>query len=204
LHGEDTLEKSIQQIGFNVDDVTDVFLTHLHFDHCGGGVKYNSARTKLELAFPRATYWSNESHWKWATEPNSREKASFLKENIIPIQESGQLKFVNSPLEQLGFELEIVDGHTEKQMLPIIPYKGKKIIFMADLIPSLAHLPIPYVMGYDVRPLLSLQEKERVLKKAADEGWILFFEHDAINECCNLQYTEKGIRSNDIFKLNHF
>ena len=204
LHGNDSLEKSLHKAGFSFEDITDVFLTHLHFDHCGGSVKYSdSAKTKLEPTFKNATYWSNPQHWRWATEPNSREKASFLKENILPIKESGQLKFIENTNEFIpGFELLFVDGHTEKMMLPVITYKNKKILYTADLIPSVGHLPIPYVMGYDVRPLETLKEKTIILDKAAKEDWILFFEHDGINECCSLELTEKGVRKNETFKLD--
>ncbi len=202
LHGEDTLEKSIQKAGFSLDDITDVVLTHLHFDHCGGAVSYSDDRSKLQLTFKNAVYWSNSDHWKWAVEPNPREKASFLKENILPIQESGHLKFVMDPLRDLGIEIIVVNGHTEKQMLPVIYYKGRKLIFAADLIPSIAHIPIPYVMGYDVRPLLTLEEKQLILTNAVQENSILFFEHDAVHECCTLQFSEKGIRAKESFKLS--
>lgn len=204
LHGEGSLEKSIKQAGFSFEDVTDVFLTHLHFDHCGGGVKYKNSDGALKLVFPNATYWSNADHWKWATEPNAREKASFLRENILPMQESGHLKFVElgapSPFSQ--FDIIYADGHTDKQMLPVIPYKGKKIVFVADLLPSVGHLPIPYVMGYDTRPLLTLEEKIAFLNKAAEEEYVLFFEHDAVNECCTVKHTEKGVRLAETFKLS--
>lgn len=203
LHGSDTLEKSIIAAGFHPDEITDVFLTHLHFDHCGGSIKYaDSQKTKLIPAFKNATYWSNPSHWKWATEPNAREKASFLKENILPIQESGQLKFIENQKEFLpGFEIEYAYGHTEAMMLPLLTYKGTKFLYMADLIPSVGHIPIPYVMGYDIRPLNTLEEKQRLLSKAIAEGWNLFFEHDPVNECCNLEKTDKGIRKGSLFPL---
>ncbi|MCC9138222.1 MBL fold metallo-hydrolase [Pontibacter silvestris] len=204
LHGDDTLEKSLTQAGFSFADITDVFLTHLHFDHCGGGVKYKNSDRALELVFPNATYWSNGDHWKWATEPNAREKASFLKENILPMQESGHLKFVDveatSPFPQ--FDIIYADGHTDKQMLPIISYKGRRIVYVADLLPSVGHLPLPYVMGYDTRPLLTLQEKAAFLTKAADEDYVLFLEHDAVNECCTVKHTEKGVRLAETFTLN--
>lgn len=195
LHGDDTLLGSIRKAGFAPEDVTDVLLTHLHFDHVGGAVKYDSSRTRLELTFPNATYWSNESHWEWATEPNPREKASFLKENILPILDSGQLGFVDqamSPFENIDFIH--VDGHTEQMMLPVIRYQGKTIIYMADLIPSSAHIPLPWVMGYDVRPLLTMQEKEEVLRRAVDEQCILLFEHDATYEAALVEQTDKGVR----------
>jgi len=203
LHGDASLQSSLKQAGFSADDVTDVFLTHLHFDHCGGGVQYNQSGG-LELVFKNANYWTNQDHWKWATEPNAREKASFLKENILPMQESGHLKFVDqqapSPFSQ--FEIIYVDGHTDKMMLPVIPYKGKKLVFMADLLPSVGHLPIPYVMGYDTRPLLTLAEKEQFLTKAAAEKYVLFFEHDSVNECATVMQTEKGVRLEQTFKLS--
>lgn len=201
LHGDDTLEKSLKQHGFHSDDITDVFLTHLHFDHCGGSIKREN--DKLMPAFKNAQYWSNEQHWKWATEPNDREKASFLKENILPIQESGRLKFWNENTKELGnhFNIKQVFGHTDAMMLPKITYKDKTIVFMADLLPSAAHLPIPYVMAYDMFPLTTLNEKKSFLQEALTNDYILFFEHDPINECCNLISTEKGIRPNQFFKL---
>ena len=203
LHGDDSLEKSIKKQGFGLDDITDVFLTHLHFDHCGGSIRYtDSSKTKLEPVFKNAKYWSNSKHWDWATNPNPREKASFLKENIMPIKESGQLNFIDKECEWLpGFEVLIVNGHTEQMMLPLLKYKGTKVLFCADLIPSAGHLPIPYVMGYDVRPLETLKEKERILQKAVAENWTLFFEHDSVNECCSLINTERGIRAKDMTKI---
>ncbi|GHA58487.1 MBL fold metallo-hydrolase [Pontibacter akesuensis] len=203
LHGDTSLSKSLKQAGFSTEDVTDVFLTHLHFDHCGGGVKYKSSDGDLELVFPNATYWSNADHWEWATKPNAREKASFLKENILPMQESGHLQFVepNAPSPFSQFDILYADGHTDKMMVPIIPYKGKKVAYMADLLPSVGHIPLPYVMGYDTRPLLTLDEKAAFLKKAADEELVLFFEHDAVNQCCTVQHTEKGVRLKEAFKL---
>lgn len=200
LYGDDSLTKSFAKHGFTFDDVTDVFLTHLHFDHCGGSIKYtDTSKTKLELTFKNATYWSNTKHWEWATNPNPREKASFFKENMMPIKESGQLNFIDNEGEWLpGFEVLLVNGHTESMMLPLITYKETKVLFCADLIPSVGHLPIPYVMGYDVRPLETLKEKERILQKAVTENWTLFFEHDSVNECCNLLNTERGIRAKDV------
>lgn len=203
LHGDATLEKSLAAHGFGKDDITDVFLTHLHFDHCGGSVVWNRDKTGFEMNFKNATYWSNERHWKWAVEPNRREKASFLKENIIPIEESGQLKFVNeSEKWHPNIDLFFANGHTDAQMIPIIDYKDKKLAFMADLLPSVGHFPIPYVMGYDTRPLLTLDEKERFLKTAADKDYVLMFEHDSINECCTVQHTDKGVRADQTFKLS--
>lgn len=202
LHGDDSLIKSIHQAGFSENDITDMFLTHLHFDHCGGGVI--NKNDKLSLTFPKAQYWSNADHWKWATQPNPREKASFLKENILPMQESGQLKFVDinfaSPFMQ--FKIFFVSGHTDKMMIPMIPYKGKAICYMADLLPSVGHIPLPYVMGYDTRPLLTIEEKEAFLNEAADQGYVLFFEHDSQNECCTVKRTDKGVRLDRTFRLS--
>ncbi|MEO9004404.1 MAG: MBL fold metallo-hydrolase [Ginsengibacter sp.] len=202
LNGDDTLERSLKKYGFSKEDITDVFLTHLHFDHCGGAI--DKVGENLLPAFKNATYWSNEKHWQWATQPNDREKASFLKENIMPIKECGRLKFVDIQ-EGIQFAKNInvrfVNGHTQSMMLPQIKYKNRTIVYMADLLPSAAHIPIPYVMAYDTRPLETLIEKKLFLTEAQQNDYILFFEHDAKIECCNLQLTEKGIRSKDIFKL---
>lgn len=202
LHGNDTLDKSLAKHGFNRDDITDVFLTHLHFDHCGGSIKKEGE--KFVPAFKNAIYWSNERHWNWATAPNEREKASFLKENILPIQESGQLKFIENSLGDLMGNIEIVQafGHTDAMMLPKIQYKGKSIVFMADLLPSAAHIPIPFIMGYDMFPLTTLIEKKSFLKEAQENDYVLFFEHDPLIECCSLQLTEKGVRPKDYFNLS--
>ena len=203
--GDFTLEKSLKEKGFHKDDITDVFLTHLHFDHCGGAIQRDENRTGYEPAFKNATYWSNEKHWNWATKPNRREKASFLSENILPMQESGQLKFVGDPKEsfsngnELDFGIFFADGHTEKQMIPHIDYKGKKIVFMADLLPTAGHLPLPFVMGYDTRPLLTMPEKEKFLNMAADNNYYLFLEHDAHNPIITVKHTEKGVRLNECF-----
>jgi len=205
LHGNDTLQKSLNKYGFEMDDITDMVLTHLHFDHCGGSIKYNSNKTNLEPAFKNAKYYCNEKHWNWATQANSREKASFLKENILPIKGSGQLNFIDSQstlITDLSF-IE-VNGHTEGMMLPIIKYKESTLAYMADLIPSVGHLPIPFVMGYDVRPLETLKEKELILKTALDNDWTLFFEHDPTIECIKLERTEKGIRAKNNFLLSSF
>jgi glyoxylase-like metal-dependent hydrolase (beta-lactamase superfamily II) len=202
LHGNATLDSSLAALGFHRDDITDVFLTHLHFDHVGGAVVRDGER--LLPTFKNATYWSNEKHWNWAVYPNDREKASFLKENILPIQESGQLKFIDSH-EGVSFagniNVKFVYGHTEAMMLPLISYKDKQILYMADLLPSVGHLPMPYVMAYDMFPLKTLGEKKIILAEAMEKGYILFLEHDPVNECCTLQQTEKGIRLNEIFNL---
>jgi glyoxylase-like metal-dependent hydrolase (beta-lactamase superfamily II) len=204
LHGEDTLASSLKTAGFSPDDVTDMFLTHLHFDHCGGSIKYNANRNGFDTVFKNAVYWSNAEHWEWATKPNNREKASFLKENILPIHESGQLKFIEGESSlQLGENISIsyMRGHTDAMMIPKINYKGKTVAFMADLLPSTGHIPLPYVMGYDTRPLLTMTEKEKFFKQAADEEFILFLEHDSVNECCTLQHTDKGVRLKETFRL---
>jgi glyoxylase-like metal-dependent hydrolase (beta-lactamase superfamily II) len=199
LHGETDLIRSIHSAGFSEDEITDMFLTHLHFDHCGGGVRMNN--DKPELTFKNAQYWSTEDHWRWAINPNAREKASFLKENLLPMQESGQLKFVNETKPFSEFDIFYASGHTEKMMIPKIKVNGKVICYMADLLPSVGHIPLPYVMGYDVRPLITLEEKERFLNEAADNQYILFFEHDPVNECCTVKRTEKGVRLDQVFKL---
>lgn len=206
MNGTDSLTGNLEKLGFSKDDITDVFLTHLHFDHCGGAIQWNKDRTGFEPVFKNAIYWSTENHWKWATEPNPREKASFLSENILPIQESGQLQFVN----RIGnfttnvfpnFDVLFVDGHTESMMIPHIQYNGKTIVFMADLLPSTGHIPLPYVMGYDTRPLITMTEKELFLNTAAEKEFVLFLEHDSVNECCTLQQTEKGVRLKDTFRF---
>ena len=202
LFGNFSLESSLAKHGFHRDDITDVFLTHLHFDHCGGVIEWNSQKNLLQPAFKNAKFWSNDNHWKWASEPNPREKASFLKENINPIRESGQLNFItNNSLEQIGFNVLFMDGHTEKQMLPKLSYQGKTIVFMADLLPTIGHIPLPYVMGYDTRPLLTIKEKAIFLKEAADNNYYLFLEHDAYNEICTVQHTEKGVRLKETHKF---
>jgi glyoxylase-like metal-dependent hydrolase (beta-lactamase superfamily II) len=203
LNGNDSLSSSLNKYGFTEDDITDVFLTHLHFDHCGGSVKWNSTRNGYEPAFKNATYWSNEKHWEWATRPNAREKASFLKENILPIQESGHLKFLKEGDKIIeNFSVRFVSGHTEAMMLPVINYKNRPIIFCADLIPSSGHIPVPFIMAYDTRPLLTLEEKIVFLNDAVKNNAILFFEHDLETECCSLTATEKGVRVNERFPLS--
>ncbi len=214
LNGDETLDKSLAQKGFSRADITDVFLTHLHFDHCGGAIIRNG--DKLEPAFPNATYWSNAQHWEWAVNPNDREKASFLKDNILPIQHSGQLKFITHTLlddhdssgsfittnpEELPFSIHFVNGHTASMMLPVINYKNKTIVYMADLLPSIGHIPIPYIMAYDMFPLQTLKEKKTFLNHAVTNNYILFFEHDPAIECCELTYTEKGVRAGNSLLL---
>ena len=208
LWGNDSIDASLKKIGFHRDDITDVFMTHLHFDHCGGSIQWNKNKTGYEPAFKNAHFWSNKDHWQWATNPNNREKASFLKENILPMEESGQLKFTSLPNSEilknseLGFDIFFADGHTDKQMIPMIHYKGKTICFMADLLPTVGHLPLPFVMGYDTRPLLTLNEKEKFLNLAADNNYYLFLEHDAHNEIITVKHTEKGVRLNQVFTCN--
>ncbi|MEI6266208.1 MAG: MBL fold metallo-hydrolase [Sphingobacteriia bacterium] len=213
LNGNDSLESSLAQHGFSKNDITDVFHTHLHFDHCGGTIVREN--DQLIAAFPNAQFWSNAKHWDWAVNPNERERASFLKENILPIQETGKLEFVPTPLSDfdannlLGssdfikdISIRFVNGHTNSMMLPQINYKGRTIVYMADLLPSTAHIPLPYIMGYDMFPYTTLQEKKSFLKEAADNNYVLFFEHDPNNECCTVQETEKGIRVKEIFTLD--
>jgi glyoxylase-like metal-dependent hydrolase (beta-lactamase superfamily II) len=203
LHGDASLAKSLQQLGVHPTDITDVFLTHLHFDHCGGSVKYGS-HGQYELTFPRATYWTNEDHWNWATVPNPREKASFLEENILPLQEHGVLNYLDLATKSLfpGVDFLTMDGHTDKQMLPKMQYKGHTLVFMADLLPSVGHIPLAYVMGYDTRPLLTLQEKQEFLEIAARDQYVLFLEHDSVHECCTVKMTEKGVRLDQTFRLD--
>lgn len=210
LWGDRSLDASLKKVGFHRDDITDVFMTHLHFDHCGGSVQWNKDRTGYEPAFKNATFWTNQEHWEWAIHPNAREKASFLKENLLPMEESGQLKFVDRSGKdfvnesELGFGILFVDGHTEKQMLPHIDYQGKTLVFAADLIPTVGHIPLPYVMGYDTRPLLTLKEKALFLEDVITKDYVLFFEHDAHNELCTLQQTEKGVRLKETFTFDEF
>ena len=198
--GDATLEKSLKQKGFHPDDITDVFLTHLHFEWAEDG-------KTLIPTFKNAIYWSNEDHWEWATKPNAREKASFLEENILPIKQSGQLRFVDKPqnafsaTSELNFGILFADGHTVKQMIPHIEYKDKTLVFMADLLPTAGHLPLPYVMGFDTRPLLTLGEKDTFLKEAADNNYYLWLEHDAHNPIITVEHTDKGVRLKERFKI---
>lgn len=208
LWGNHSIDKSLAKYGFHRDDITDVFMTHLHFDHCGGSIQWNKDKTGYEPAFKNATFWSNENHWQWATEPNVREKASFLKENIIPMQESGQLRFIQRPesdflsKSDLGFGILFVDGHTEKQMIPHIQYQDKTIVFCADLLATAGHIPIPYVMGYDTRPLLTMPEKTKFMNMAAENNFYLFLEHDAHNEIITVEKTERGVRLKDVYSAD--
>jgi len=203
LSGDTTLESSLKKKGFSVNDITDVFLTHLHFDHVGGAVKWNKDRSGLETRFPNATYWSSERHWRHALAPNPRERASFLRENILPIEENRQLKFLRSGEELIkNFSFIEVNGHTESMMLPKIQYKDKTIIYMADLIPSRHHVPLNYVMGYDIRPLDTMKERLRVHEEALMHDYIYFFEHDPDTQCGTVQMTEKGMRLNETFSLS--
>jgi glyoxylase-like metal-dependent hydrolase (beta-lactamase superfamily II) len=215
LWGNHSLDKSLAKYGFHSDDITDVFMTHLHFDHCGGSVNWNATKTGYEVAFKNAKFWTNDNHWEWAIKPNAREKASFLSENILPILESGQLNFIKRPesdfghedegrtgvaiSDELGFGIFYVNGHTEKMMLPHIEYRDKTIVFCADLIPTAGHLPIPYVMGYDTRPLLTLPEKTKFLNAAVEKNYYLWLEHDAHNQIITVENTEKGIRIKEVF-----
>ncbi len=209
LYGDDSLEKNLAKYGFVKEDITDVFLTHLHFDHCGGAIEWNDDKTGYRPAFKNAQFWTNENHWDWATNPNPREKASFLKENIFPIQESGQLNFLPLPktgnygfAPDLKMDVIFVDGHTEKQMLPVIQYQEKTIVFAADLIPTTGHIPLVYVMGYDTRPLLTMEEKDKFLKQCVENDYLLFLEHDAHHELASLKMTEKGVRLDETFSFN--
>ena len=207
LNGSDSLMGNLKTLGFSPDDITDVFLTHLHFDHCGGAIQWNKDRTGFEPAFKNAIYWSTENHWDWATKPNPREKASFLSENILPLQESGQLQFIErtGDFTKNAFnnvDIFFVDGHTESMMIPHIHYQEKTLVFMADLLPSIGHIPLPYVMGYDTRPLLTMSEKETFLNLATEREYVLFLEHDSVNECCTVLQTEKGVRLNESFQFS--
>jgi glyoxylase-like metal-dependent hydrolase (beta-lactamase superfamily II) len=206
--GEETLDSSLKKHGFHRDEITDVFLTHLHFDHCGGSIQWNKDKTGYEPAFKNAKFWSNENHWQWAVKPNPREKASFLKENINPIENSGQLNFVSIPENkfsvnsELGFDILFSDGHTEKQMIPHIKYQGKTVVFAADLLPSVGHIPLPYVMSYDTRPLITMDEKAKFLNDAVEHQYYIFLEHDPVYQLCTVKHTEKGVRLDQAFQFN--
>lgn len=209
LHGNDSLDSNLKKLGFHRDDISNVFLSHLHFDHCGGAIEWNENKDAFRPAFKNATIWSNAEHWKWATEPNPREKASFLKENLLPMEKSGQLKFIEKKAEndfiknsEVGFDILLARGHTDAQMIPHIQYKGRTLVFCADLLPSTGHIPLPYVMGYDTRPLLTLNEKQRFLENAADKNYVLFLEHDNYNECCTVKRGERGIVLDEVFPLS--
>jgi glyoxylase-like metal-dependent hydrolase (beta-lactamase superfamily II) len=207
LNGSDSLKGNLKTLGFSPDDITDVFLTHLHFDHCGGAIQWNKDRTGFEPTFKNALYWSTQNHWEWATKPNPREKASFLSENILPLQESGQLQFIErtGDFTKNAFnnvDIFFVDGHTESMMIPHIHYQEKTLVFMADLLPSVGHIPLPYVMGYDTRPLLTMSEKEIFLNLATEKEYVLFLEHDSVNECCTVMQSEKGVRLNESFQFS--
>lgn len=206
--GEETLDSSLKKYGFHRDEITDVFLTHLHFDHCGGSIQWNKDKTGYEPAFKNAKFWSNENHWQWAVKPNPREKASFLKENINPVEDSGQLNFVSIPENkfsvnsELGFDILFSDGHTEKQMIPHIKYQGKTVVFAADLLPSVGHIPLPYVMSYDTRPLITMDEKAKFLNDAVEHQYYIFLEHDPVYQLCTVKHTEKGVRLDQAFQFN--
>lgn len=209
LYGDESLEKNLKRYGFVKEDITDVFLTHLHFDHCGGAIEWNNERSGYRPAFKNAQFWTNEEHWQWATNPNPREKASFLEENILPIQESGQLQFLPIPITgnygfapDLKMDIIFVDGHTEKQMLPVLKYQDKTIIFAADLVPTAGHVPLVYVMGYDTRPLLTMAEKGLFLEQCVENEYLLFLEHDAHHELATLKRTERGIKLDQVFSFN--
>jgi glyoxylase-like metal-dependent hydrolase (beta-lactamase superfamily II) len=203
LNGDDTLDGSLAKLGYTPDDITDMILTHLHFDHCGGSIKYNDDKSGYELAFRNATYWTSRQQYEWAIEPNRRESASFLKENIIPIEESGHLKLIEEEGEILpNIRVKMYDGHTEGQVIPFINYHGRTIVFMADLLPSAAHIPLPWIMAYDTRPLITLEDKKSFYKEAVENDYILFLEHDLYNECCTLQVGEKGVEKAQTFKLS--
>jgi glyoxylase-like metal-dependent hydrolase (beta-lactamase superfamily II) len=203
LNGDDNLEKSLKDIGFTFNDITDVILTHLHFDHAGGSITYNADHTALTTTFPSATYWVSQQQWNWANEPNPREKSSFLKENILPLKESHQLKFIDHEEELFpGITLKLFNGHTDGQIIPHIRYKDKTIVYCADLLPTSSHVPLPYVMSYDIRPLVTFTEKAGFLKEAADNDYILFLEHDIRHQCCLVESVEKNVRTASTFDLS--
>ncbi|MBT3174286.1 MAG: MBL fold metallo-hydrolase [Lentimicrobiaceae bacterium] len=202
LNGEDTLEKSLKNIGVTPEDITDVIITHMHFDHCGGSVKWNDDKTGYELSFPNATYWTSRKQYELAVNPNRREKASFLKENIQPVEESGKLKLIDKEGEYIpNITFKMYYGHTDGQLIPHIFTGNKTVVFMADLLPSTAHIPMPWIMAYDTRPLQTLKDKERFYSEAIKNNYVLFFEHDLHNEACTLKDTEKGIRADQIGRL---
>lgn len=204
LFGDNNIEKSLSDIGYTPDDITDVIFTHLHFDHCGGAVKFNKDKTSMELTFKKAIHWCSSAQWQWATNPNDREKASYFNENYMPIYERGKIKFIDAEVELYSsIKLKFVNGHTDGQIIPMIKYNNKTVVFMADFIASLGHIPIPYIPSFDTRPLLSMQEKETFLIEAVENNYILFFEHDYYNECCTLQNTAKGIRHKEVFLLKN-
>jgi glyoxylase-like metal-dependent hydrolase (beta-lactamase superfamily II) len=202
LHGDYSLDASLKSAGYHRDEITDVFLTHLHFDHCGGAVEWNESRSGYRPAFKNAHFWRNKEHWEWAIQPNGREKASFLKENIIPLQESGQLAFLEGENLTENIQVIRVSGHTESMMLPLISYQGKQILYAADLLPTPVHIPNAWVMAYDTRPLLTLEEKPQILQRAANENWAVFFEHDIKTECASLEQSDRGVRLSATFLLS--
>ncbi len=205
LNGDATLENSLAEAGYKPEDITDMVITHMHFDHCGGSVNYNADKSGFELAFPNATYWTSKQQFDWATNPNRREEASFLKENILPIQESGKLKLIEEEGEYIpNITFKLYNGHTEGQVIPHINYNGKTIAFMADLMPSSAHIPMPWIMAYDTRPLETLEDKERFYAEALANDIVLFLEHDLYNEACTLHNTPKGVRVKAQGKLSEF
>lgn len=205
LNGEDTLEKSLAAHGYKAEDITDMIITHMHFDHCGGSVKWNKDKTGFELAFPNATYWTSRTQFEWATNPNRREEASYLKENILPIYESGKLNLIEEEGEILpNISIKLYHGHTEGQVIPHINCNGTTVVYMADLMPSASHIPMPWIMAYDTRPLDTLKDKERFYAEAVANNYVLFFEHDLYNEACILHETPKGVRVQRSGKLTDF
>jgi glyoxylase-like metal-dependent hydrolase (beta-lactamase superfamily II) len=203
LNGDASLDKSLAEHGFTVDDITDVILTHLHFDHCGDAIRWNADKTDYIPTFKNATYYVSRKQWEWATHPNNREKASFLKENILPIGEKAKVKLIDEDSEIMpAINIRLFYGHTDGQMIPFISYKGKTVVYMADVLPSTAHIPLPYVMSYDTRPLITLEEKEKFLKEAAQKGYVLFFEHDLYHEACTVEETEKGVRLKETLNIS--
>ena len=205
LHGGFGLEGALEKYGYKPKDITDMVISHLHYDHCGGGVKNSSTGTGFEMVFPNATYWVSKQQWEWAKNPNKREATAYLEENILPMQESGQLKFIEDNIELYpGFNIRLYDGHTAGQIIPFISYQGKTVVYMADLIPSSAHINLAWNMSYDVQPLITLIEKEEFLEEAYKNDYILFFEHDAYNECCTIEKTKKGYRVKETFTLEEY